>query len=102
MFPTFDMFCQVMDKCTENYECLAIKINVNSNKLEDQVFWYKAEDRGSFKLGSEEFWKASRARDAANQAAADEAADDVDEDGMNAFDASAFRTKPTIHVTKKS
>ena len=22
MFPSFEMFCQVMDQCTENYECL--------------------------------------------------------------------------------
>ena len=21
MFPTFESFCQVMDQCTENYEC---------------------------------------------------------------------------------
>ncbi|KAG1675474.1 hypothetical protein FOA52_001773 [Chlamydomonas sp. UWO 241] len=100
MFPTFDMFCQVMDKCTENYECLVVKNNVNSNKLEDQVFWYKAEDRGSFKIGSEEFWKASRVRDAASKAAESEA-NDFDEDEMNAFDATAFRTKQTIRVTKK-
>ena len=24
MFPTFQMFCQFMDQCTENYECLVI------------------------------------------------------------------------------
>ena len=42
MFPTFEMFCQVMDQCTENFECLVINNNAKSNKLEDQVFWYKA------------------------------------------------------------
>ena len=26
MFPSFEMFCQIMDQCTENYECLVIKI----------------------------------------------------------------------------
>jgi hypothetical protein len=44
MFPTFEMFCSFMDQCTENYECLVICNNVSSNKLEDQVFWYKASD----------------------------------------------------------
>ena len=27
MFPDFDKFCQVMDQCTENYECLVIHNN---------------------------------------------------------------------------
>ena len=40
---TFEMFCQVMDQCTENFECLVVNNNAKSNKLEDQVFWYKAD-----------------------------------------------------------
>ena len=59
MFPTFESFCQVMDQCTENYECLVINNNAKSNKLQDQIFWYKAHPRGSFKLGSKEFWDIS-------------------------------------------
>jgi hypothetical protein len=42
MFPDFDLFCQVMKQCTENFECLVIDNKAMSNKLEDQVFWYKA------------------------------------------------------------
>ena len=38
MFPNFEIFCQVMDQCTENYECLVINNNAKSSKLEDQVF----------------------------------------------------------------
>ena len=60
MFPTFEGFCQVMDQCTENYECLVINNNAKSNKLQDQIFWYKAQPRGEFKLGSKEFWELSR------------------------------------------
>ena len=60
MFPTFDMFCQVMDQCTENYECLVIHNNAKSNKLEDQVFWYKAGHRKPFQIGSQEFWNYNR------------------------------------------
>jgi hypothetical protein len=59
MFPTFEMFCQVMDQCTENYECLVINNNAKSNKLTDQVFWYKAEERPNYKIGSESFWEYS-------------------------------------------
>ena len=59
MFPTFDMFCQVMDQCTENYECLVIDNNAKSNHLVDQVFWYKAPERPDFKCGAREFWEYS-------------------------------------------
>jgi hypothetical protein len=60
MFPTFESFCQVMDQCTENYECLVINNNSKSNKLQDQVFWYKADSHNDFKLGSKEFWELSK------------------------------------------
>jgi hypothetical protein len=60
MFPTFESFCQVMDQCTENYECLVINNNAKSNKLQDLIFWYKAEPHPNFKLGSKEFWELSK------------------------------------------
>jgi hypothetical protein len=60
MFPTFESFCQVMDQCTENFECLVIHNNSKSNKLNDQVFWYKADSHGEFRLGSKEFWELSK------------------------------------------
>ena len=56
MFPTFEMFCQVMDQCTENYECLVVNNNSKSNRLQDQVFWYKAEPHETFRIGSDNFW----------------------------------------------
>jgi len=60
MFPTFESFCQVMDQCTENYECLVINNNAKSNRLQDQVFWYKADAHNDFRLGSKEFWDLSK------------------------------------------
>ena len=60
MFPTFDMFCSFMDQCTENYEGLVICNNVSSNKLEDQVFWYKASDHPPFKLCDPSLWADNR------------------------------------------
>ena len=56
MFPDFKMFCSVMDQCTENYECLVIDNSVKSNKIEDLVFWYKADKHEDFRLGSQVFW----------------------------------------------
>jgi len=60
MFPTFESFCQVMDQCTENFECLVINNNAKSNKLHEQIFWYKAQNHSNFKLGSKEFWELSK------------------------------------------
>jgi hypothetical protein len=57
MFPTFEIFCQVMDQCTEDFNCLVINNNAKSNKLEEQVFWYKANPHADFKIGAPEFWK---------------------------------------------
>ena len=56
MFPTFEMFCSFMDQCTENYECLVICNNVSSNKLEDQVFWYKAAEHPPFRMFDQSLW----------------------------------------------
>ena len=60
MFHTFESFCQVMDQCTENFECLVVNNNSKSNKLQDQIFWYKAEPHSNFRLGSKEFWDISK------------------------------------------
>jgi hypothetical protein len=60
MFPSFEMFCQIMDQCTENYECLVINNNAKSNKLTDQVFWYKAAPHDDFRIGAPSFWEYSK------------------------------------------
>jgi len=57
MFSTFDEFCQVMDACTEDFECLVINNNAKSNKITDQVFWYKADAHPDFRIGAPEFWE---------------------------------------------
>ena len=46
-----------MNQCTENYECLVINNNAKSNKIEDQVFWYKAESHPPFQMGAAVFWE---------------------------------------------
>lgn len=103
MFPTFDMFCQVMNQCTENFECLVIRNNCDSNRIEDQVFWFKAEQRGEFRMGSPEYWAMSRPDDDDD--------DDTDEQlqalatvNSSASISNAFRTTrkgPSIQVKKR-
>lgn len=89
MFPNLESFTQVMDQCTENYECLVIDNNSKSNKLQDQIFWYKAEAHTDFKLGSREFWEASK---------------NLDSDDEEPYDPNAGRNNkgPRISVKKKS
>ena len=56
MFPDYDSFSQVMNQCTENYECLVIDNTTKSNKLEDQVYWFKADVLPKFRVCSPEYW----------------------------------------------
>ena len=58
MFNSFDVFCQVMDQCTNNFECLVIDNKTQSNQLNDQVFWYKADININFKVCSDDLWRA--------------------------------------------
>jgi len=91
MFPTFEMFCQFMDQCTENYECLVIANGVQSNKLEDQVFWYKASAHPPFKMCDDSLW-ADNKPFSSTLLAADE------------FDPAALKKKnagPWVHVKKE-
>lgn len=61
MFPCFDMFRVVLNKCTKDYGCLVIDNSSNSDRLDDQVFWYRSElnkpDWNTFKLCYPIFWK---------------------------------------------
>ena len=89
MFPTFESFAQIMDQCTENYECLVINNNAKSNRLSDQIFWYKAEPHSTFRLGSKEFWDLSKGLDS-------------DDEDVQTYDpnTSRRRTGPKINVKK--
>ena len=77
-FPNFEFFCQIMDQCTENFECLIINNNTRSNKLEDAIFWYKATIQGDFRIGAPEFWQHNAVHFR-----------DPDEENVNSYDPSA-------------
>jgi hypothetical protein len=48
-----------MDQCTEDYNCLVIDNTTKSNKLEEQIYWYKADETPEFTLGAAKFWQYS-------------------------------------------
>jgi len=90
MFPTFEMFCQFMDQCTENYECIVICNSSPSNKLEDQVFWYKASDHPPFHLCADSLWADNRPFMSAMLASGE----------YNPADMASSRKGPTVWVKK--
>ncbi len=90
MFPTFEMFCETMDQCTENYECLVIDNTSKSNRIEDQVFWYKAEKTSSFRMGAPQFWKFNKTNYI-----------DDDSDEGDEIDINQYRKKNSIQLNVK-
>lgn len=60
MFPTFEAFCQVFEKCTdEPYNCMVIDQTAHAEKgVENMVFWYHADihDDADLKLCAPDFW----------------------------------------------
>lgn len=58
VIPDFTMFCEIMDQLTDDYTALYIHNATKSNKLEDCVFWFKADPSKliNFKMGSQDFW----------------------------------------------
>lgn len=57
VIPTFDLFNDIMDVATEDHKFLVIDNKVDSNKMEDSVFWYKADYHpDGFSFGCQEYW----------------------------------------------
>lgn len=61
IFPTFHAFNSVMDQCTNDFECLVLDNTSRSNKIEDVVFWYKANlKKPKFRVGAPQFWSVHK------------------------------------------
>lgn len=60
MFPSREIFDKVLDVCTEDYGCLVIDNTTKSNKLEDQVFYYKASDHPNLRICPQVVWDSTR------------------------------------------
>ena len=90
-FPSFEFFCQIMDQCTQNYECIVIDNTSLSAKLEDCVFWYRADTHPDFRIGASQFWQHSAQY---NQ--------EREQDEINPYDPNAVRKLkgPSINVRK--
>lgn len=62
MLPSFSVFEKVFDACTQNYEVLVIDRTSRSSRVEDCLFWWKAEPTYAFKLGSDKIWQLHHKR----------------------------------------
>lgn len=60
MLPSFAVFEKVMDACTQNFECLVLDRTSRSTRVEDCLFWYKADAHHSFRIGDERLWAYHR------------------------------------------
>ena len=78
-FPTFELFCQIMDQCTENQECLVIHNSSKTNRIEDCVFWYKAAPHPDFTIGSHDHWAKSAEYERQKELVEESAITDEDE-----------------------
>ena len=57
VFASFEDFCAVLDRCTQNYETLMLDNTLQTNSPTDCVFWYKAKmTNGFFRLGKKVFF----------------------------------------------
>jgi hypothetical protein len=99
MFDSYHAFSSVMQQCTENYECLVIDNKTQSNKIEDQIFWYKASERNNFKLCSPELWDM-QALETERQAMGLVRKPEDDDEGPYNPQIIKKKNAPTIRVTK--
>ena len=60
--PDFSVFCEILDNCTQNYECLVLDNTKPSNKIDEVLYWYRAKPRTNFKVGSATFWGCHQKR----------------------------------------
>ena len=93
IFPSFDSFCQTLDATTNNYECLVLDNTSKSNKIEDCIFWYKADPNRSFRMGSTKMWDYHKKTYNPRH-------DQVDEAKANTVGRIATASKPKLTIQK--
>ena len=57
VFPTLELFEAAFIELTKDYRAMVIDMRVRSYKIEDCVFWYRAnKDLGRFRVGHPDTW----------------------------------------------
>ncbi len=94
MFPTFDVFNQVMNQCTENFECLVIDNKIQSNNINDNVYWYKAQDC-NYKMCTQNLWEMQALQDQRDMMGINDEEEDAED-----FDPGVFMKKKNSKIIK--
>jgi hypothetical protein len=56
IFPNFNYFENAFFGCTQDYKVMVVDCRARSYNIEDAVFWYKAKDRGTYRIGAPDSW----------------------------------------------
>lgn len=102
-FNDFHTFCKVMDSCTTDYSCLVVNNKTQTNKLEDQVKWYRAKEVSDFRMCSAELWNLCALENEKRENRL--FYDDDEEDNDEPFDPSLFvknKNKVKVNIKKKN
>lgn len=99
MFPTYEVFSQVLEQLTSNYECMVIDNRSQGSNINETVFWYKADNR-DFKMCSPELWQLQAMEEERRALKMNEEEEEEEEEEYNPF----IRKKnaPVIKVHKTS
>lgn len=89
VFPKYDDFSRVFDACTADYECLVIDNTVQTNRISDCIFWYRADiNIPPFRLCAPAFWTLDAARGQEKRR---------NSDGINVVDAPVRKRTEQVH-----
>lgn len=58
IFPNMAYFENAFFGCTKDYKVMVVDCRARSYNIEDVIFWYKAKDRGTFRVGVPDIWRA--------------------------------------------
>jgi hypothetical protein len=56
ILPNMKDFEAVFMRCTEDHKCLVVDCRSTSYKVHEMLYWYKASDRGTFRMGVPAVW----------------------------------------------
>lgn len=98
IFPSFEMFNQVLMSCTNDYGCLVIDNNSISDRLEDQVFWYKAEMHGDFRMCYDKLWEHQEQQERERENECFEDSESSDQDPLRKY--TGRQNRVNINVKK--
>ncbi len=89
IFPHKETFREVMNSCTEGYDCMVLDNTSRSNQIIDCVYWYRAKPNRKFKIGDKSLWNYHKKNYDSNHANNEEK-----------FDINKTKKNPVINVKK--